>query len=309
MTSTIRPESQAQSSESDSPQLPSFRVPSTYDELCELVRTNAVDVIYDSSYTGRTVIRLAPGVIMKCRGDFAEEVRATLYARKRFSFPIPRVLHHPPLKDDPASAAGSSPQEGPASRSPGVWYICTEQCPGVSLDKVIDTMTPAQLQHIASQLRDILAEMDRLRPTTLGSVTGGPYRNEYFPLAILLPHAFSSYSAFLDRLREVLLVFATETYTEDLLSKLPRDAGMRFAHADLYPRNILVDGTTITGIIDWATAGFWPDFWEYVYCAMHRSVTSSPGWERLLGLVFPGERRWDEIDAVTTLVSIIDRFC
>ncbi|TFY68953.1 hypothetical protein EVG20_g3358 [Dentipellis fragilis] len=233
---------------------------------------------------------------MKYRGDFAEEVRATLYARKHFSFPIPRVLRHPPLDEDLAS--GSPPPEVADSQPPGVWYICTEQCPGVSLDKVIDTMTPAQLNCIAEQLRHVLAEMDQIRPTTLGSVTGGPYRNEYFPVTILPPRAFSSYPEFLDLLREVLMNFATETYTEDLLSKIPRNASMRFAHADLYPGNIIVNGT-ITGIIDWATAGYWPEFWEY--CTMHRPVSSSLGWDQLLSLVFPGERRQAEIDAVTTL--------
>lgn len=81
---------------------------------------------------------------------------------------------------------------------------------------------------------------------------------------------------------------------------------MRFAHAELVPRNIIVDGTTITAIIDWATAGFWPEYWEY--CNMHNPNWSSPGWDRVLELIFPGERRQSEIDAVYQLITLVDRY-
>ncbi|KAA1477705.1 hypothetical protein DENSPDRAFT_885311 [Dentipellis sp. KUC8613] len=163
-------------------------------------------------------------------------------------------------------------------------------------------MTPHQLSIIAEQLRQILAEMGQLRPKTLGSVTGGPYQNSFFPAHVLPAHAFSSYSEFVDLYRSMLLHVCTESYTEALLSHLPRNAPIRFAHADLLPRNIIVDGTKITGIIDWATAGFWPGYWEY--CLMHNRDSSSPGWDQVLGLVFPGDRRQAEIDAVNHLVTI-----
>ncbi|KAF9029205.1 hypothetical protein BDP27DRAFT_1306516 [Rhodocollybia butyracea] len=158
-----------------------------------------------------------------------------------------------------------------------------EKCPGVSLDTVIDTMTLQELTHIASQLQTILAEMQRPRSKTLGSITGKRYDNCFFPPHVLPSHAFSSYS------RPVV--------------KTASSRPIRFAHADLLPRNIMVDGMTITAVIDWATAGFWPGFWEY--CRMHNPEWASPGWDRVLGLVFPEERRSEEIKAACYLNRIV----
>ena len=50
---------------------------------------------------------------------------------------------------------------------------------------------------------------------------------------------------------------------------LPDTAPIFFSHADLYPGNILVvkspqgSQTSISGIVDWEQAGWYPDYWEY----------------------------------------------
>jgi len=36
-----------------------------------------------------------------------------------------------------------------------------------------------------------------------------------------------------------------------------------FSHGDLSSLNILVDGESVVGIVDWETAGWWPPYWEY----------------------------------------------
>ncbi len=61
----------------------------------------------------------------------------------------------------------------------------------------------------------------------------------------------------------MIMLGYTEAWTESVLSQLPKEAAIRFAHADLVPKNIIVEGSTITGIVDWALSGFFPDFWEY----------------------------------------------
>lgn len=47
---------------------------------------------------------------------------------------------------------------------------------------------------------------------------------------------------------------------------------MVFTHADLNPRNILVDRVIqsdgsrsweVTGIVDWETSGYYPEYWDY----------------------------------------------
>lgn len=59
--------------------------------------------------------------------------------------------------------------------------------------------------------------------------------------------------------------------------RYPEDPGRQghrifFTHADLNPRNIIVDellqqdgarGWSVTGIVDWETAGYYQEYWEY----------------------------------------------
>ncbi|KAF8344458.1 hypothetical protein F5887DRAFT_886285 [Amanita rubescens] len=151
-----------------------------------------------------------------------------------------------------------------------------EKIHDVSLDKVIDTLTVEQLSHIASQLKSILAQLRSVESSQiLGSVSGGPYRNEFFP-----PH-----------------------YTESLLSRIPRNAAIKFTHGDLLPKNIIMEGSRVTGIVDGATGGFYPAYWEY--CRMHGPFFMTPGWKLVLQEVFPGEPREREINAVSKLLQAI----
>ena len=49
-----------------------------------------------------------------------------------------------------------------------------------------------------------------------------------------------------------------------------------FTHADLHFSNIMVSDGHISGIIDWETAGWYPDYWEY--CRAMRMLTYEKTW-------------------------------
>ena len=116
-------------------------------------------------------------------------------------------------------------------------------------------------------------------------------------------HTFSSVGEFLNHYREMLMLFCTEQYTESLLSRIPRNAAIQFTHGDLLPKNIIVEGSRITGIVDWATGGFYPAYWEY--CRMHDPHFMTPGWKLVLQEVFLGEPRKTEINAVCELLNAV----
>ncbi|KAF8189410.1 kinase-like domain-containing protein [Pholiota molesta] len=213
------------------------------------------------------------------------------FARDIAKLPVPKVLHHPPRRRRRYRAGESS----------GVWYICMEQCPGTSLDKVIDNMTTQELGHVAEQLKVILKCMASIKANSLGSVSGGPYRNFFFPTYTSPKYAFSTTGEFIDHYRQTLLLYSGEAYTETFLSQFPCNAAIRFTHGDLLPKNIIVQGSTITGIIDWYTGGFYPEFWEY--CRMHDPYLMTPGWDHVLRQVFPGERRETEIRALRCMMD------
>ncbi|KAK4247228.1 hypothetical protein C7999DRAFT_41389 [Corynascus novoguineensis] len=69
---------------------------------------------------------------------------------------------------------------------------------------------------------------------------------------------------------------------------------MAFPLADLNPRNILVDqvtlsdGTTgwrVTGIVDWETAGYYPEYWDYTK-ALFKGFRWKPRYIKMVHKVF-----------------------
>lgn len=251
----------------------------------------AEDFLYH--HWGTVVVRTQPGVVLKCWQHLTDEADAMRFARDKVNLPVPKVLYVPP----PPKNADGTAMVG------GVWYICMEECQGQSLDKAIDTMTEDDLDHIAIQLSNILRRMSNVHSSRLGTVHGGPYQNMFFPEHLYPEKSFESVDEFIDAYRQLLLLVCTETFTETLLSHLPRDAFITFTHGDLLPKNIMVKGTTITGIVDWGTGGFYPSYWEY--CRMYDPHFMTPAWDRLLSRVFPGKRRHNEVNAVRKILNII----
>lgn len=242
--------------------------------------------------SGNTHIsRFAPGVLVKHCSDYDAEVRALQFVHGRLSVRTPRVLQHAPFTNVVVDAW---------HWKEGVWYFFMEECPGVPLNTVIEGMSSTELGHIADQLLVILDEMHSYTSTTLGAVTGGPYNNRNMPYPWNPPHAFPSIKEYLNYYRDIFLEFCGPEYVNELFSAFPTEGQVYLTHGDLLPHNILVDGSTITAILDWETAGYYPEFWEY--CRMHDPGWMTPAWGRVLARIFPGPRREKEIRAVSRII-------
>ena len=226
------------------------------------------------------------------------EVRALQFVYERLSIRTPRVLRHAPF---PRADAIFEAWEW----EKGCWFLLMDECPGVPLDKVIADMTPIQLDHIADQLAVVLKEMRSYTSTTLGSVSGGPYDNRFLPYPWQPPRAFLSVAEYLEYYRDVFREFCGPDFVDKLFSCFPDgpEVPVHLTHGDLLPRNILVDGSTITAIIDWETAGFYPEFWEY--CRMHDPGWMTPQWAHVLERLFPEPRREKEIQAVWDIIEYL----
>ena len=277
------------------PSTPTITFPSaiTSEELASLERINPGG--------DKPVSRFAPGVLVKFGWDHDAEVRALQFVHGRLSssVPTPRVLHHAPFP-----AGGAAVVVEPWNWVPhGVWYFFMDECPGVPLDTVIDGMSPAELDGIADQLIAVLDEMRAYTSAALGSVDGGPYNNRFMPYPWNPPHAFSSVKEYLDHYRSFFLDFCGQEYVEELFSCFPTETKVYLTHGDLLPHNILVEGSKITGIIDWETAGYYPEFWEY--CRMHDLGRMTPAWAYVLARIFPGPRREKEIKSVSKILRYL----
>jgi thiamine kinase-like enzyme len=69
-----------------------------------------------------------------------------------------------------------------------------------------------------------------------------------------------------------------------------------FTHSVIAPRNILIKDGKIAAIVDWESAGWYPEYWEYNRWAVS-NYTSSQIWHDLRDVVldpYPDELRVDE---------------
>jgi len=266
-----------------------MRLPTDIAELAAIPRLNP------DPEQAKCVSRYEPGVLVKYAFDHADEVRALNFVYQKLSIHTPRVLHHPPF-------TGLIPIPY-SNGDEGVWYFAMEECPGIPLDTAIDSMTAPELNHIAEQLSKFLEDMRSFTSDTLGSLSGGPYFNRFHPYPLWPDRALNSVEEFLEHVRAVFVVFCGEDYVDELLSVFPRNDAVHLVHGDLLPRNILVKGSTITAVIDWETAGFYPAFWEY--CRMHYTGHRTPGWNYVLSRLFPGPRRDAQIASADAMIDLL----
>lgn len=234
----------------------------------ELDAITSPNVIFEDEYKFRRVVRTPDGHVIKYgeSADLAEEVLSMGYAREKLSLPVPRIIAYPGSARKRVPLTFPMPNSAPS----GVWYICMEEVPGVALDKVINTLTEEQLDHIAVQLKSYMARISSVKSKTLGSISGGPYRTFLGQIALHQPNqVFTTMSEFYDHFRRLLLMCpGGDLAANRMLSPLPLHSSIHFTHGDLVPKNIMVDGSTITGPLTGLMLVFIPSFGNTVECTL-----------------------------------------
>lgn len=149
--------------------------------------------------------------------------------------------------------------------------------PGTELSDALPDMTAAQIDSVVHELAGYLAQLRQLtapRPSTatanapsiiIGGAAGGPGFDHR-----LGPRPWGPFGTVAEfhtyvRFGEPLEDWAHEPAVTEVHGKPEGSYQVRFAHADLAPRNILVDPKEgkITGIVDWEFGGWYPEYWEY----------------------------------------------
>ncbi|KAI7970719.1 hypothetical protein EIK77_007899 [Talaromyces pinophilus] len=211
--------------------------------------------IYGKPNGYSTVQRLPFGLYLKFLGDvegFCNEFNALRVVRKNTSIPVPRSLDlaiKPAVLDDPFS----SPEA----------YLLTTRLPGQPLSRCLEILSDQDLEQISYQLKDYLSQLRSIPKTinpemaicnTVGEACHDPRIQGGQPVG-----PFKDEAAFSQTLR----------YSDE---PARRGHEIVFTHADLNPRNILVDRVVqpdgsrswkVTGIVDWETSGYYPEYWDY----------------------------------------------
>lgn len=116
-----------------------------------------------------------------------------------------------------------------------------------------------QIKSMVTEIRSIIPAAD----TSVTSVIGGSLFDLRLPET---PGArFGPFKTISDFHRYIRRGVEThqEEEVRELIEMHEESWPIRFTHADLSSLNVLVRGDTVVGIVDWATAGWYPSYWEY----------------------------------------------
>lgn len=150
--------------------------------------------------------------------------------------------------------------------------VVSERVSGVSLETVWQDMSQAEQTDIKSQLRDQLALMRQCTLPHIGRPERKPMRNMFSRLELLCHEGWSNEEKFekwlLERvgygLGTSVARWRCRRGIKEWHSK-KKETRFVLTHGDLSPRNIMIDGGKITGIVDWDNAGFYPEWAEYAF--------------------------------------------
>ncbi|KAL1878540.1 hypothetical protein VTK73DRAFT_7881 [Phialemonium thermophilum] len=203
-----------------------------------------------------TVQRLPFGLYLKHHGDlerYSNEKRALQLVQQHTTIPVPMPL-------DVVLAKAEDPND-PYSFTDA--YLLMTRVPGVPLASYQDVLSDEDFEHIGYQMKDYLAQLrtipKRVNPEmAICNALGAACRDTRI-------RGDAAVGPFVDE-----AAFSQCLRFSDEPSR--RGHQIVFTHADLNPRNILVDrvarqdgqmGWQISGIVDWEMAGYFPEYWDY----------------------------------------------
>lgn len=135
---------------------------------------------------------------------------------------------------------------------------------GQTLQQAWPILTPSQRSEILAQLRDYIAQMRSLSGIYIGRHDG---QSAVVPsIMTRLGGPFRTLSEFHDWLANPLRrQIAQSMYWHQITTQLGADYPIVFTHGDIAARNIMIRDGRIVAILDWEFAGWYPDYWEYVF--------------------------------------------
>ncbi|KAF3343668.1 Putative pectate lyase C [Verticillium dahliae VDG2] len=163
-------------------------------------------------------------------------------------------------------------------------YIVQDRVPGQTLGAVWHELDLSAKVRILDQ---VVAVIERWRTFTSGkmsSVTGGPVESLRW-----WSTGFTPWGPF-RRKRELFAYFEAamgdcpEVVRHMLWRNMPDCRPWTFSHGDLHVYNIMVEDGNLSGIIDFATAGFYPVWWEYVQLRLACGAKPDHKWKHMLQL-------------------------
>ncbi|GLA56069.1 hypothetical protein AnigIFM63604_004246 [Aspergillus niger] len=145
--------------------------------------------------------------------------------------------------------------------------ILMKRIAGEPLNKAWPNLSMNEKENIARQTAEYLLQLRNLQSDTMQALGGRPIYSNFLFLDKVpeLPHGpLVSDDELWAEMERGLQENVPEAVRSRLRSRMPPAAPYTFTHGDLTNVNIMVENGSLTGIIDWEMAGFYPVWWEYV---------------------------------------------
>ncbi|KAJ5605470.1 hypothetical protein N7510_008251 [Penicillium lagena] len=198
------------------------------------------------------------------------------------------------------------------------YFLIAERVPGEILEKIWPKMSTPAKERLAQQTTGYLKQLRQLHSPKIQSVHGQPvYDNFLFPgygpKGYEVPHGPLSSDEQLWNEMTPALKNLPDVARANLREKMPSAQPYTFTHGDLTTCNIMVDPDThsLTAIIDWENAGYFPVWWEFARASISYSDDDKE-WKDFLRSYMPdhsaGREFWRDIQALAgAFPSLVDR--
>ncbi|KGO66230.1 Nucleoside phosphorylase [Penicillium italicum] len=212
---------------------------------------------------------------------------------RRAGLPVPRVICYGEHTDTP---------HAPVS-------ILMTRVPGEELGQVFESLNNEDKDSILKELKGYLKiirgwsspwggqRICSLQGTSISSVrlpghSAGPFESEVEFNEFLIQPAWSG-------------GFSSDTEYKDALDRAKRMGSLPhrvvFTHGDLKHHNILVQGGKITGFLDWESAGWYPEYWDFTTALR---FTREDFWWYSFVIKLGGDSYLAEMDCEKALTSL-----
>lgn len=208
-----------------------------------------------SSISSRKVIRVGSVVAKLARNLDLTEAENLKFIREHTDIPVPKVLN--------------------CYKKDGIGYILMDFIEGEMLNNAWPKLSPEAKNTILTELSDYIRQMRQIpaRPDNMiviGSVTGGPAVDQR-SMGPIKGGPFKSEEEFNDWQLDQLLPGIPLSNRDMYHAMQKADHAIVFSHGDLGFHNVLVQNGHVVAIIDWESAGWMPEHWDYCKSAWHIS--------------------------------------
>jgi len=183
-----------------------------------------------------------------------------------------------------------------------VVHIVMDHIEGTLLERSESVSSDEELESLAGQLAGYVNQLRALPSTELmGSWPAGSYSNLLFDPPPR--NDFKFIEEFNLYWKRRMMVFDRFAEVPETLKKAGLASPIVFSHGDLAPRNIIVKDSKIAAVLDWETAGWYPEVWDL--CMAWRGSSHLPRLEKVICKALGGPNEiWKDYRRVLDYVFV-----